>query len=406
MRRIRIPALLRDGNFTRYLIGSSVSTLGSGMSTVALAFAVLDMGGVTDLGIVLLAREVPLIVFVLLGGVFADRIRRRTILVSTDVVKALTQGLTAVLFFSGSADLLTVVVLQVAFGTAGAFSSPATTGLVREVASDATLQEANALLQLSRSILNIVGPAVGALIVAAGSPALALAIDAASFVVSAALTFSLRLPGVVRMTGASILAELRGGWREFVGRPWAVAMVVSFGLFQLTYFPALNVLGPSVAQTQLGGPATWGLILAIESVGAVVGGVISLHLKVVRPLVACQLFVIPSGLLLIGLAVPLAVGMLLVLSAAVGFGFAAGNTFWQTALQQNVPEHALSRISSFDWLGSVAFNPLGYALIGPLATAIGTSQALVACGVINVCVATGVTFVPSVRRIRMVVASA
>ena len=406
MRRIRIPALLRDGNFTRYLIGSSVSTLGSGMSTVALAFAVLDMGGVTDLGIVLLAREVPLIVFVLLGGVFADRIRRRTILVSTDVVKALTQGLTAVLFFSGSADLLTVVVLQVAFGTAGAFSSPATTGLVREVASDATLQEANALLQLSRSILNIVGPAVGALIVAAGSPSLALAIDAASFVVSAALTFSLRLPGVVRMTGASILAELRGGWREFVGRPWAVAMVVSFGLFQLTYFPALNVLGPSVAQTQLGGPATWGLILAIESVGAVVGGVISLHLKVVRPLVACQLFVIPSGLLLIGLAVPLAVGILLVLSAAVGFGFAAGNTFWQTALQQNVPEHALSRISSFDWLGSVAFNPLGYALIGPLATAVGTSQALVACGVINVMVAVGVTFVPSVRRIRMVVASA
>ena len=406
MRRIRIPALLRDGNFTRYLIGSSVSTLGSGMSTVALAFAVLDMGGVTDLGIVLLAREVPLIVFVLLGGVFADRIRRRTILVSTDLVKALTQGLTAVLFFSGSADLLTVVVLQVAFGTAGAFSSPATTGLVREVASDATLQEANALLQLSRSILNIVGPAVGALIVAAGSPALALAIDAASFVVSAALTFSLRLPGVVRMTGASILAELRGGWREFVGRPWAVAMVVSFGLFQLTYFPALNVLGPSVAQTQLGGPATWGLILAIESVGAVVGGVISLRLKVDRPLVACQLFVIPSGLLLIGLAVPLAVGILLVLSAAVGFGFAAGNTFWQTALQQNVPEHALSRISSFDWLGSVAFNPLGYALIGPLATAVGTSQALVACGVINVMVAVGVTFVPSVRRIRMVVASA
>jgi len=406
VRRIRIPALLRDGNFTRYLIGSSVSTLGSGMSTVALAFAVLDMGGVTDLAIVLLAREVPLIVFVLLGGVFADRIRRRTILVSTDVVKALTQGLTAVLFFSGSADLLTVVVLQVAFGTAGAFSSPATTGLVREVASDATLQEANALLQLSRSILNIVGPAVGALIVAAGSPSLALAIDAASFVVSAALTFSLRLPGVVRITGASILAELRGGWREFVGRPWAVAMVVSFGLFQLTYFPALNVLGPSVAQTQLGGPATWGLILAIESVGAVVGGVISLRLKVDRPLVACQLFVIPSGLLLIGLAVPLAVGILLVLSAAVGFGFAAGNTFWQTALQQNVPEHALSRISSFDWLGSVAFNPLGYALIGPLATAVGTSQALVACGVINVMVAVGVTFVPSVRRIRMVVASA
>ncbi|HEY5520491.1 MAG TPA: MFS transporter [Candidatus Limnocylindrales bacterium] len=222
MRRIHVPELLRDGNFTRYLIGSSVSTLGSGMSTVALAFAVLDMGGVTDLGIVLLAREVPTIIFVLLGGVFADRIRRRTILVSTDLLKALTQGLTALLFFSGSADLLTVVALQVIFGTAGAFSGPATTGLVREVAADETLQEANALLQLSRSILNIAGPAVGALIVAAGSPALALAIDAASFLVSAAFTFSMRLPGVVRVAAASILVDLRGGWREFVERrgPW------------------------------------------------------------------------------------------------------------------------------------------------------------------------------------------
>ena len=371
------------------------------MSTVALAFAVLDMGGVTDLGIVLLAREIPLIVFVLLGGVFADRLPRRTILVSTDLVKALTQGLTALLFFSGSANLVTVAVLQVVFGTVGAFSSPATTGLVREIASEAKLQEANALLQLSRSILYIAGPAIGALIVAAGSPALALAIDGVSFLVSAIFTFSLRLPGVIRTAASSLLEDLRGGWHEFVQRRWAVAMVASFGLFQLTYFPALNVLGPSVAQTQLGGPATWGLILSIESVGAVVGGVLSLRLKVVRPLVACQLFVIPSGLLLIGLAVPLPLIVLVVLSAAVGFGFAAGNTYWQTALQQNVPEHALSRISSFDWLGSVALNPIGYALIGPLAAAIGTPQALVICGVTNVLAAVGVVFVPSVRRIRL-----
>jgi MFS family permease len=401
MRRRRVPELLRQRNFALYLAASSVSTLGSGMSTVALAFAVLGMGGVNDLGIVLLAREVPLIVFVLLGGVFADRLGRRTILVSTDAVKAIAQGLTAVLFFTGSADLLTVAILQVIFGTAIAFSGPATTGLVREISTDSTLQEANALLSLSRSILYIVGPAVGALIVAAGSPALALAIDALTFVFSGTLTFLMRLPGVVRLAASSVLEDLRGGWREFVSRRWAVAMVLSFGLFQLTYFPALNVLGPSVAQTELGGPGAWGLILAVESVGAVLGGVVSLRVKVARPLVACQFLVIPAGLLLIGLAVPLSLPLLVFLGAAVGFGFAGGNTYWMTALQQNVPEHSLSRISSFDWLGSVAFNPLGYALIGPLATTIGTSQALVACGVINVMAAVGVTLVPSVRRIRI-----
>ncbi len=308
MRRLRLPAIppvLREPNFARYLVASTVSSLGSGMSTVALAFAVLGMGGVTDLGIVLLAREIPLVVFVLLGGVFADRLHRRTILVSTDLIKAIAQGLTAVLFFSGNADLLSVVLLQTVFGIANAFSGPATTGLIREIASDEKLQEANALLSLSRSILSIAGPAIGALIVAAGSPALALAIDALTFLVSAVFTFSMRLPGVVRLATESLLADLRGGWQEFVQRRWAVAMVLSFGLFQLTYFPALNVLGPSVAQTELGGPASWGLILAIESVGAIFGGVVSLRLKVVRPLVACQLFVIPSGLLLIGLAVPL-----------------------------------------------------------------------------------------------------
>jgi MFS family permease len=401
MRRPKLPAVLREGNFTRYLVAQTISTLGSGMSTIALVFAVLEMGSVTDLGIVLLAREVPLIVFVLLGGVFADRLPRRTILVSTDVIKAVTQGLTAALFFTGNADLLTVVILQIAFGTASAFSRPATTGLVREVASTGGLQEANALLSLSSSILHIIGPALGALIVAAGSPALALAIDAATFVFSAALTWSLRLPGLVRVGSASVLHDLRTGWHEFIDRRWAVAMVLSFGLFQLSYFPALNVLGPDVALTDLGGPTSWGLILSVESVGAVIGGIASLRVKVRRPLVACQLAVIPAGLLLLGLAVPLSLALLLAMSAAVGFGFAFGNTFWQTALQQNVPEHALSRISSFDWLGSVALNPIGYALIGPLATTIGTPQALIACGLINMIAAVGVLLVPSVRAIGM-----
>src|SRR3954447_15992753 len=239
------------------------------MATVALVFAVLDSGGVTELGIVLLAREIPLVVFVLLGGVFADRLRRRTILVGTDLVKAAAQFATAAVFFTGSADVVLVSLLQIAYGMANAFEGPATTGLVREVVTDEELQEANALLGLSRSVLSIAGPAIGALIVAAGSPALALALDAASFFASALLTLSMRIPGRIRMVSTSVLTELRGGWREFISRPWAVAMVLSFGIFQLSFFPALNVLGPSVAQTSLGGPAAWGLILSFESVGAV-----------------------------------------------------------------------------------------------------------------------------------------
>jgi MFS family permease len=402
MRRPRIPGVLRDGNFARFLAATTVSTLGGGMANIALAFAVLGQGGVTELGIVLLAREIPLIVFVLLGGVFADRLRRKTILISTDLIKAAAQGMTAFLFFTGTADVVTVSVLQIIFGVANAFSRPAFTGLVREILRDDQLQEANALLGLSNSILHIAGPALGALIVAAGSPAIALGIDALTFLISAALMLSMHIARVVRIASTSVLADLRSGWRELISRPWLVAMILSFGMFQLTFFPALAVLGPAVAQSSLGGPTAWGLILSLESVGAVVGGLVALRLRVTRPLVAGQLFCIPCGLLLIGLGVPLHVALLAFLSAGVGFGFAAGNTFWMTALQQNVPEHAMSRISSFDWLGSVAFNPLGYLLIGPLASTIGTAETLILSGLINLATAIGVLLVPSVRAIRMV----
>lgn len=392
--------VLQEVGFARYLAAVTVSTLGTGMATVALAFAVLEFGNATDLGIVLLAREIPIVAFLLLGGVFADRLPRRTILVGSDVVKGAAQVATAAVLFTGTATVWNVALLQIAFGVAGAFSRPATTGLIKEAVSDARLQDANALLHLSSSVLSIAGPAIGALIVAAGSPATAIAIDSATFFVSAALTASMRLAATVRMASASVLGDLRDGWREFVTRPWAVAMVASFGLFQLTYFPALFVLGPLIAKEELGGAGAWGLILAVGSAGSVVGGVFAMRLRVDRPLVASELFVLPAGLLLVSLAVPLPLVAIAVISFVGGAGFALGDTLWVTALQRNVPEHALSRISSFDWFGSVALNPAGYALIGPIAAAIGAPEALLIAGAANVVVCVSVVLVPSVRAIR------
>jgi len=401
---VRIPRsldILHERSFARYLAASTISTLGSGMAMVALAFAVLGFGGATDLGIVLLAREIPIVVLLLLGGVFADRIPRRTILVSSDLVKGAAQVATAILLFSGTANVWNVALLQAVFGVSAAFSRPATTGLVKEAVSDARLQEANALLGLSSSVLSIAGPAIGALIVAAGSPAWAIAIDSITFFASAALIASMHLTASVRIASASILGDLRDGWREFIERSWAVAMVVSFGLFQLSYFPALLVLGPLVAKEQLGGAGAWGTILAVESLGAVVGGLFALRLRFSRPLVASQLSVLPAGLLLAALAVPLPLIWLAVVSFANGIGFAVGNVLWMTALQRNVPGHTLSRISSFDWLGSVALSPIGYALIGPLAVAIGTPETLVIAAVLIIAVLVMVVLLPSVRAIGM-----
>jgi len=401
---VRLPVsfdVLHERSFARYLAASTVSTLGSGMAMVALAFAVLGFGGATDLGIVLLAREIPIVLLLLLGGVFADRMPRRTILVGSDLVKGAAQVGTAILLFSGTANVWNVAALQAVFGMSAAFSRPAETGMVREAVSDARLQEANALLGLSSSVLSIAGPAIGALIVATGSPAWAILVDSITFFVSAGLVASMHMTATVRIASASILGDLRDGWREFAMRPWAVAMVASFGLFQLTYFPALLVLGPLVAKRELGGAGAWGLILAVESFGAVVGGMFALRLRFNRPLIASQLMVVPAGLLLAALAVPLPLIGLAVASFVCGIGFALGNTLWMTALQRNVPEHALSRISSFDWLGSVALNPIGYALIGPIAAGFGPSHTLALAAILNVAVCVSVVLVPSVRQIGM-----
>jgi uncharacterized membrane protein len=393
--------VLHERSFARYLASVTVSTLGSGMATVALAFAVLDFGGATDLGIVLLAREIPIIAFLLLGGVFADRLPRRAILVGCDLLKGTAQSATAALLFTGHANVWSVGLLQAVFGVAAAFSRPATTGIVKEAVSDERLQEGNALLSLARSVLSIAGPAIGALIVAVGGAAWAITADSVSFFASAALIASMHLAPTVRMVSKSIVGDLREGWHEFIERSWVVAMVISFGLFQLTYFPALLVLGPLVAKEELGGAGAWGTILAVESAGAVLGGLFALRVKFDRPLVACQLLVLPSGVLLATIAVPLPLAVIALTAFVTGIGFSFGDTLWMTALQRYVPEHALSRISSFDWLGSVALNPLGYVLIGPLAAAFGTSEMLLIAGILNIAVCIGIVLVPSVYSLRV-----
>jgi len=400
MRLPRSFHVLRHGMFARYLVANSVSTLGSSMAMVALAFAVLEFGSASDLGVVLLARELPVIVFLLLGGVYADRLPRRVILVGTDVVKGLSQGLTAVLLVTGLAEVWTVALLQAVFGVAAAFSRPATTGIVRETVDDGSLQEANALLHLSSSVLSVAGPAIGGLVVVIGSPASAVAVDALTFLVSAIFIGSMRLAPTVRVVKRSVLGDLHDGWREFIARPWVVVLVASFGLFQLTYFPAVFVLGPVVADQHLGGAAVWGVILAATSVGAFVGGILVLRLRFSRPLVAVELLVVPAGLFVMSLAVPLAPPAIIVIGALSGAGFAMGDVIWMSTLQRKVPEHVLSRISSFDWLGSVALNPIGYLVIGPLSERIGIPLTLAIAGSLNLAISLGAAMLPAIRSVR------
>jgi MFS family permease len=384
---MRLPAVfdvLRERNLARFAAATAVSALGNGMADIALAFAILGLGGPSELGVVFVAREIPLVALLLLGGVWADRISRKLILVSADLVRSAAQASIAVLLLTGTADLWKIVILQVAFGSANAFSRPAYTGLVQQLVRPEMLQRANALLGLARSPAQIAGPALGAVIVTAASPAWALAADATTFATSAALVLSLHLGRVTRGAMNSVLADLREGWKEFTSRTWVWTIVGYFGLYQLTLFPALLVLGPFVAKEQLGGAGAWGTILAIEAIGSVIGGVVALRVRFSRPLVALTLLAMPEALILLLLAVPAPVPVIAATAFVAAVCLTMGNVLWFSTLQRHIPEHAISRISSFDWLGSVVFNPIGYVLVGPLSGLIGVPQTLVLAGSLNI----------------------
>jgi MFS family permease len=376
VRRITLGALAEPA-FRRFFVGNAVSALGSRISPLALTFGILGSGASTaDLGLVLGASAVPTLFLVLLGGVIGDRLERRRILIGTDLVMAACQGATAWLFLSGVAQIWQLVGIQLVMGTADAFFSPASTGIVRDIVSLPRLQQANSLLGISRNLSGIIGPAIAGIMVAVSSPGWALVLDAATFVVSAVALS--RIPASVGRAalGTSILRDLADGWREFTSRSWVWLMVLSFLVYQASVLPATYVLGPTIANEKYGGAAAWAAILSARSVGALAVSGLLLRWRPPRPLVfACLaiLLDIPFlGALVLGW--PLAV--VLGLGALASAGLVGGDTAWETTLQERVPQHALSRVSAYDWLGSLAMNPVGFALIGVVAAARGEVRTL------------------------------
>jgi predicted MFS family arabinose efflux permease len=396
---VRSLDALRERQFRLLFTGQIISLLGDAITGVALAFAVLDLtGSATDLGYVFAAKTVPLVGFLLVGGVFADRLPRRAVMLTADVVRFGTQGGVALLILTHSAQIWEIVVLQAISGTASAFFNPASTGLTPMTVSPERLQQANALRGLSMASTGIIGSVISGALVAGVGAGWALAIDAASFAFSAFFLAQLRLPAHVTLPPQSFLADLREGWREFASRTWVwvIVLAASIGNMMTSFFV---VLGAVLAKTSLGGPGAWAAILASLGAGSLVGGVVSLRVRVRRPLFfgssLLGFLALPMALLALRAPVALiAVGALL-----AGAGNMTFNALWETSLQRHIPPAALSRVSAYDWFGSLAFQPIGLVLAGPAAAGVGISTTLwiAAAGVLLMAALAVAT--PSVRRL-------
>jgi MFS family permease len=368
--------VLRERGFRNLFAGQAVSLLGDGMVNVALAFAVLGIGGgASELGLVLAARAVPLVGLLLAGGVVADRLPRRTVMVTADLVRFASQGAIAVLLISGAAEIWMLAALSAVTGAATGFFNPASTGLLPAVVGLERLPQANALRGLAQASGHIAGPVVAGVLVATAGAGWAMAIDAATFLLSAAFLARLSLPAHVPVAARSFAADLRDGWDVFRSMTWVWTFVACATVGNLL-FATWHVLGPVVAQAELGGAAAWAAIVAGFGAGSLLGGVLALHVDPARPLLVATAAVIPFALPLAFLAIVAPVPVLTAAAFVAGAGLMVSNTVWETTLQRHVPPESLSRVSAYDWFGSMALQPVGLALWGPVAELAGTSTAI------------------------------
>jgi MFS family permease len=380
---------LAERNFRLIFSSVTISALGDGVSTIALAFAVLQISGSpTALGIVIASRQVANAAITLAAGVFADRVPRHLVLVGAASVQGVVQAVSAALVLSGRATVPALAGLALVYGLADGFVIPASQGLIPLIVSVSRLQQANALLGLSRSILGFAGPALGGVLVAVGSPGSALAVDAVSFAVAAVLLLRLSIaPRADLLEPEPFLTELRQGWNEFRRQTWIWTTIVFFGIGNMAG-ASLFVLGPVVSQRDYGGAAAWGSIVSAAGAGAILGGLLALRLRPKRPLLASCVYAIPYGFqtLVLGLHPPIAI--VIANSVLAGAALSVHIALWFTVFQMQVPEWARSRVSSYDSLGSFVLIPLGAAIAGPVAGLIGVDATLIAAGTISLaCIA-------------------
>jgi MFS family permease len=393
-------APLRERNFRLLWFGQAVSAAGDSLVPVAFAFAALQVGHTASaLGLVLAASTAARVVVLPVGGVWADRLPRQLVMLSSDTIRAIGGLTLAAVLLSGQGKLWILIVLAIVDGAAGAFFMPASGALVPQTVTADRLQQANALMGLSRSTTSVAGPAISGILVALVGPGWVFAIDAATYVVSAISLALLRVPPLETRPRTSFWSELVAGWRAVSSRRWFLTNLVSHALWNFA-IAAFFVLGPVVAKQHLGGASAWGLIAASLGAGSVIGGLVALRVTPRRPLVVANLALTLSGLQILALVPPLST--VAIMSACVlGFaGLTFLNEIWFATVGQIIPADVLARANSFDWLLSLIAMPAGFAVWGPIADHVGIQPTLVAAAVILTVPSFLIVLHPAVRSVR------
>ena len=392
---------LEERPFRLLWLGRTASSIGDALIPVALAFAVLGEldASAGELGLVLAAFSLSRVAFTLAGGVWADRLERRLVMVTCDAIRAAVELFTFAMLVTGAMEIWIFGATAALFGAASAFFGPASTGLVAETVSRPRLQQANALLALSESATNIFGPAIAGILVATVGPAWVFAIDGATFVVSAVFLLGVRIARRAAPVRQRFLHDLAAGWKEVTARRWLWVSLVAFSLSNLST-ASFYVLGPVVFENELGGASDWGIAMAIGAGGGLAGSAVALRWRPARPVRMAFLVWAATALPPLTLVEPFPAVVVGVASGLSFLGITLGNAIWEATLQEQIPGDVLARVSSYDWLVSLVFMPLGFALAGPAADAFGLEATLFAAAALSAIVHLAVLALPSARNLR------
>ena len=400
-------APLRHRPFCYLTGGRVVSMAGNALAPIALAFAVLDLtGSAKDLGLVVGARSLMNVALLLFGGVLADRVPRRLVLVLSSTLALLTQAAVAAVVLTGTATIGLLVALSAVNGAVAAFALPATSAMLPQTVPADLLQPANAINRLGANASMIGGAALGGFIVAMAGPGWGIAIDAATFGVAAVLFALIRVPAH-RTNGvrARPLAELREGWAEFRSRTWVWVIVLGACFFNAAEVGAVNVIGPAVADATIG-REMWGFVLATETAGMVLGAFVAMRLRVRRFMLVGVVTTFGGALWIVALALAPVAGVLLPAAFLTGVLMEQLGVAWEVSIQEHIPADRLARVYSYDLLGSLMAVPVGQVAAGPLADAVGARAALLVAAAIIVLSVAGMLVSRSVRTLEHVLPAA
>lgn len=411
--RIRFARALDSKPFALVWSGQTISALGDGITITALAWQVLVLtGSGTAMGVVLVAQSVPRVLFLLLGGVLADRFSRRGVMLWSDAVRGIAVAAIAILGWMNLLQLWHLIVLGAIFGLASAFFIPSYQSIPPQLVSADQLPSANALTGLSRQLSQLFGPAVGAFCVARVGTSAAFALDALSFAASALCLAAIHVPplpgataGDARQRGPrGMVADIREGLGYVVRSSWLWVTIVVAALLNVGVAPMQVAMPKLIKDVYHQDVWLLGAIGTATAAGSVVTMLLIGQMKRMRRrglLGYGGLLLSGVALLAYGLPLPHQYAPVIAITASVcfGVGLAVFEIIWVTSLQELVPPEKLGRVSSVDWVGSLALAPVGLAVVGVLTDHIGPSWVFLAGGALNTLLILLALMVPGIRRL-------